>query len=179
MKIAVCGLGSGNYKKDILKKSKEIGREIAKNKCILITGGCYGYPYETSKGVMEGKGVSIAISPAKNLKGHKKYNYPIKNFTNFEFTGLGVPGRNLPLVKNSDGVIIIGGKSGTLVELAIALHDYKPIGVLKNSGGITDLIPKIVKACKKIKKQKIIYESNPKRLVNKLIKLIKTKSIVK
>ncbi len=171
MKIAVCGLGSGHYKKDILRKSYIIGREIARNKCILITGGCYGYPYEASKGVLEQRGVSIAISPAKNIEEHsKKYNYPTKNFTKFEFTGLGVPGRNLPLVKNSDGVIIIGGKSGTLVELAIALHDYKPIGVLKDSGGVTDLIPKIAEACKKVKKTKIIYESNPKKLVNKLIK---------
>lgn len=174
MKIAVCGLGSGHYKKDILKKSYEIGREIARQKCVLITGGCSGYPYEASKGTLKEKGVSVAISPAKNLEEHgKKYNYPTKNFTRFEFTGLGTPGRNLPLVKKSDAIIIIGGKSGTLVELAIALHDFKLIGVLKNSGGITDLIPKMAEACKKVRKQKIIYESDPKRLVNKLIKAVK------
>lgn len=174
MKIAVCGLGSGHYKKDILKKSYIIGREIAKNKCILITGGCYGYPYEASKGALEEKGISVAISPAKNIKEHeKKYNYPNKYFTKIEFTGLGVPGRNLPLVKNSDAVIIIGGKSGTLVELAIALHDFKPLGVLKNSGGITALIPKIAEACKKVKKTKIIYASSPNKLVKKIIKEIK------
>ncbi len=174
MKIAVCGLGSGHYKKDILRKSYEIGREIAKNKIILLTGGCYGYPYEASKGVVKEGGTSIVVSPAKNLNEHKKkYNYPIKHFTKFEFTGLGVPGRNFPLIKNSDGVIIIGGKSGTLVELSIALHEYKPISVLKNSGGITSLIPKIADICTKKKKQKIIYESNSKKLVNKLIKSIK------
>lgn len=174
MKIAVCGLGSGHYKKDILKKSKEIGREIARHKCVLITGGCYGYPYEASKGAIGENGISVAISPAKDLEEHgKKYNYPTKGFTKFEFTGLGTPGRNVPLVKNSDVVIIIGGKSGTLVELAIALHDFKPIGILKNSGGIVYLIPKITEACKKVKKTKIIYESNPKLLVKKLIKEIK------
>jgi uncharacterized protein (TIGR00725 family) len=174
MKIAVCGLGSGHYNKDILRKSYEVGREIAKNKIILLTGGCYGYPYEASKGAINEGGVSIAISPAKNLKEiKKKYNYPIKPFTKFEFTGLGVPGRNFPLIKKSDAVIIIGGKSGTLVELSIALHDYKPIGVLKGSGGITKLIPQLAEICtKRNKKQKIIYESNPKSLVNKLIKSI-------
>lgn len=176
MKIAVCGLGLGHYRKEILKKSKEIGREIARNKCVLITGGCSGYPYEASKGAIELGGESVAISPAKNIKEHeRKYNYPSKYFTRFEFTGLGVPGRNIPLVKNSDAVIIVGGKSGTLVELAIALHEFKPIGVLKGSGGITALIPKIKETCKKVKKQKIIYESNPNKLVKKLIESIKKK----
>ena len=47
------------------------------------------------------------------------------------------------------------------------------IAVLKGSGGITKLIPQLAEICtKRNKKQKIIYESNPKSLVNKLIKSI-------
>lgn len=170
MKIAVCGASLPPFDKIILKKSYEIGKEIAVNKNILRFGGCWGYPYEAAKGAFENKGKVIAISPAKSKNEHiQKYNFPIKNFSEIEYTGLGIPGRNIPLVNGSDAIIIISGQIGTLNEFTIAFRQKKIIRVLEGSGGITSLIRKIVEICKKVgEEDKIVYEKEPKRLVSKL-----------
>ena len=172
MKIAVCGASLPPFDKETLKKAYEIGKEIAVNNHVLRVGGCWGYPYEAAKGAFQSKGKVIVVSPAENKEGHiSKYNFPIDNFTEIDYTGLGVPGRNLPLVINSDAVVIISGKIGTLNEFTLAFHLKKPIGVLERSGGITNsgIIEKIAEICNKVgEKDKVIYGKEPKMLVNKL-----------
>ena len=151
MKIAVCGASLPPFDKNILKKSYEIGREIAANKHTLRFGGCWGYPYEAAKGAFENNGKIIAISPAKNKEEHiNNYKFPAKNFTEVDYTCLGIPGRNIPLVLNSDAIIIISGQIGTLNEFTIAFYHKKPIGILKGSGGITDIVEEIAKICGKV-----------------------------
>ena len=172
MKIAVCGQSLAPLNNETFKKSYEIGKEIAARKHILRFGGCWGYPYEAAKGAFENKGKVIAISPAKNKNEHiSKYKFPINNFTEINYTGLGIPGRNLTLVNDSDAVIIISGQIGTLNEFTTAFYLKKPIGVLKGSSGITNIIKKIAEICdKNDEKDKIVYEKEPKKLVDKLIK---------
>lgn len=175
MKIAVCGASLPPFDKEIVKKAYEIGKEIAINKHTLRFGGCWGYPYEAAKGAFENNGKVFAISPAKSKEEHiNKYKFPYDNFTEIEYTGLGIPGRNIPLVINSDAVIIISGQIGTLNEFTIAFHLKKPIGVLKDSGGITNsyIIKKIAEICNKVgEKDKIVYEKEPKSLIKKLNEL--------
>ena len=151
MNIAVCGASIPPFDKNILKKAYEIGKEIAANNNILRFGGCWGYPYEAAKGAFENKGKVIAVSPGKDREEHfKKYNFPTNNFTEAEYTGLGIPGRNIPLIANSDAAIIISGQIGTLNEFTLAFHQKKSIGVLEGSGGITKLIKEIAEICRKV-----------------------------
>jgi len=168
MKIAICGASLPPFDKNILKKTYEIGKEIAENNHILRFGGCWGYPYETAKGAFENKGKVIAISPGKDEGEHiTKYKFPTENISEFQFTGLGIPGRNIPLVTGSDAVIIISGQIGTLNEFTLAFHQKKIIGVLEGSGGITNIIKEIVEICKKVgEEDKVIYAKEPKELVN-------------
>ena len=170
MKIAVCGASLPPFDKETLKKAYEIGKEIAVNNHVLRVGGCWGYPYESAKGAFENKGKVIAVSPGKGKREHlEKYNFPAENMTEFEFTGLGIPGRNLPLVMDSDAAIIISGQIGTLNEFTIAFQQKKLIGILKGSGGVTNLIKKITEICNKAnEKDKIVYEKEPKILLRKL-----------
>jgi uncharacterized protein (TIGR00725 family) len=173
MKIAICGASLPPFDNAILKKAYEIGKEIAVNNHILRFGGCWGYPFEAAKGAFENKGKVIAISPAKNNEEHVyNYNFPTQKFTEIEYTGLGIPGRNLPLVIYSDATIIISGQIGTLNEFTIAFYHKKPIGILEGSGGITNIVKEIAKICDKVgEKDKIVYEKEPKVLVKKLIEL--------
>src|SRR3989344_3388626 len=177
MKIAICGQSLPPFNNEILKKAYEIGKEIAANNSVLRFGGCWGYPYEAAKGAFENKGKVIAISPGKDKREHlEKYNFPDENMTEFEFTGLGIPGRNLPLVSGSDAIIIISGQIGTLNEFTLAFHQNKPIGVLKYSGGITNsgIIEKIAEICNKVgEKDKIVYSEEPRELVKNLRGFIK------
>ena len=126
MKIAICGASLEPFDKEIVKKAYEIGKEIAINNHTLRFGGCWGYPYEAAKGAFESNGKVEAVSPAKNEADHiNRYRFPYDNFTEIEFTGLGIPGRNLPLVANSDAIIMISGQIGTLNEFTIAFHKKK------------------------------------------------------
>ena len=170
MKIAICGASLPPFDKVVLKKAYEIGKEITINKHILRFGGCWGYPYEAAKGAFENNGKVVAISPAKNKEEHiDNYKFPTQNFTEIKYTGLGIPGRNLPLVIESDAIVAISGQIGTLNEFTIAFYHKKPIGVLEGSGGITSLVKEIADICRRVgEKDKIVYEKEPKRLIKKL-----------
>ena len=76
------------------------------------------------------------------------------------------------MIKASDAVIEICGRVGTLNEFTIAFEDHKPIGILLKTGGVTDEIPNILKIAKRGKKY-IIYDTDPTRLVRRLIKIVK------
>lgn len=171
MKIAVCGSGQ-ILDGEIAEKASEIGKEIALKGHILLTGGCHGYPNEAAKAAFRNNGKVIAYSPAKDKKEHvENYGFPVGNFTEIIFTGKGIPDRNLDLVRNADAVILIDGKVGTLNEFTIAFHLGKKIGVLLNSGGISDKIKEIAEVIdKKGEKEKIIYERDVKNLADKLFK---------
>ncbi len=171
MKIAVCGSGFAEDKK-ILEKAKEIGREIAKSKNILLTGGGTGYPYAALRGAIIENGKIICYSPASNKEEHiNKYGFPFEESVEYIFTNMGIPGRNLPLVKNADAIIIIGGQIGTLNEFTIAFAYNKKIGILENSGKLIELIPAIASICDKRGESKnIIYEGNVKELIKKILK---------
>ena len=71
MKIAVCGSGVDNDP-SLIDKARIIGREIAKSGNILITGGCWGYPYAAVKGALSENGKVISYSPAKGETEHKE-----------------------------------------------------------------------------------------------------------
>jgi uncharacterized protein (TIGR00725 family) len=166
MKISVCG-SSRVKDKEVAKKAFEIGKELAKNNVLILTGAGNGYPYETAKGAFSADGKVFGVSPAKDEEEHvNKYNFPNDAFTEMEYTGLGIPGRNFPLVKEADAIIVINGQIGSLNEFTIAFHYSKVIGILKGSGGITDLLQEIAKICdKKGESKNIVYSEDPKELV--------------
>jgi len=174
MKIAVCGSGIIKDKK-IAKKAFDIGKEIAENGVLLLTGSGTGYPYEAVKGASSVNGKVFGVSPAEDEEEHiSKYSFPTEGFTKIEYTGLGVPGRNFPLVEEADAIIIISGQTGSLNEFSIAFHYNEVIGILKNSGGITGIIDKIAEICNKTnEKGNVIYSLEPKELVQLVIGRLK------
>jgi uncharacterized protein (TIGR00725 family) len=171
MKICVCGSGR-IFDKEVAKKAAAIGKEIASKGHVLLTGGCNGYPNEAAKAAFENKGEVIGYSPASDKEEHvAMYGFPTANFTELIYTGKGIPGRNEDLVKEADAVIVVDGKIGTLNEFTIAFHYEKKIGVLKHSGGISDVIPAIAeKIDKSGEKDNIVYSDRPKELVLMLVK---------
>lgn len=176
-KFKICVSGAAEFGpccKDIKTLCKELGRELAKKETILLTGATTGVPYLVAKVFKEEGGkISIGFSPACSEREHLNvYRLPIDAFDLIVYTGFDYVGRNLILTKSADGVIIICGRTGTLNEFTIAFESKTPIGVLKGSGGTADLIAEVLKRGYR-PKTRIIYEKDPKLLVNKLIKLIK------
>lgn len=170
MRVAVIG---ANYhcREEILKKSFEIGREIAKREWELLVGGCRGYPHEAAKGAFSEGGRVLAYSPGANEEEHVgKYRFPLDGFTTICYTGLGIPRRNYPLVSEADAVVMIGGQIGSLNEFTIAFHLQKRIGVLVGSGGVVELIEEISRICdKKGESRNIVYGDDPKELLDRIL----------
>jgi len=173
-KIAVSGASKLNTcAKGIEKLAEGLGREIAKSGSVLITGATTGAPYYSAKGCKEEGGISIGFSPAASLKAHQKtYRLPTDQFDVIVFTGFDYSGRNLLMTRAADAVIICCGRMGTLNEFTIAFEDKKPIGVLEGSGGTADSIRALLSRPHR-KAAKIVYDTDPKRLVQKLLETIK------
>lgn len=166
MKITICGSNDASDA-EIVKKAFEIGKELANNNVLVLTGAGNGYPYEAAKGAFSNDGKVFGVSPAQDEDDHvDEYHFPTDAFTKIEYTDLGIPGRNFPLVEEADAIIIISGQIGSLNEFTFAFHASKVIGILENSGGISSMIKEIAEICnKKGEKEKIVYSSDPKKLV--------------
>jgi len=171
--IVVSGAAQVNHCcKEIKEIAKEVGREIAKKKCILITGATTGVPYFAAQGCSEAGGFNVGFSPAVSEAAHlKTYRLPVTPFDVMIYTGADYVGRDTIMTKSADGVIIICGRMGTLHEFATAFETQKPIAVLEGTGGTADKIRKVATGPYRGVK-KIIYERDFKKIVERLIKAI-------
>ncbi|XOA42666.1 MAG: hypothetical protein ACKKMV_00795 [Candidatus Nealsonbacteria bacterium] len=163
--------------KDIENIAKEVGREIARQGCVLVTGATTGIPYLAALGFKEIDGISIGFSPATSEAAHlKTYRLPIDAFDVIVYTGADYTGRDVIMTKAADGVIVICGRMGTLHEFVTAFETQKPIGVLEGTGGTADKIRYITKGPFR-GVRRIIYDREPKKLVRRLIKQIKKEKL--
>jgi uncharacterized protein (TIGR00725 family) len=174
-KICVSGSAADNCAPGAFKKAEEVGYQIAKQGAVLLTGATIGIPSWAAKGAKKAKGMSIGLSPASTKREHlNTYRLPITNMDLIIYTGFDYSGRNLMLTRSADAVIEVCGRVGTLNEFTIAFEDKKPIGVLLGTGGTSDEIKHILKVSKRGHKD-IVFETDPTRLVKKLLLLLKQK----
>jgi hypothetical protein len=152
--------------------SEEVGKEIARQKCVLVTGATTGVPYFAAMGCKKAGGFNIGFSPATSEAAHvKTYKLPTDAFDLMVYTGADYVGRDTIMTKSADAVIIICGRMGTFHEFATAFEIQKPVGILEGSGGTADKIKSVVTGpAREVKK--IIYERDPIELVRKIIKTI-------
>jgi uncharacterized protein (TIGR00725 family) len=164
---------------DAAKKAEALGREIVKNNCVLVTGATTGIPLHAAKGAKQAGGISIGLSPAFSERDHlRRYKLPVDYQDLIIYTGFEYAGRNLLLTRASDAVIIACGRIGTLNEFTIAFEDDKPIGVLTGTGVMADMVRGIIDQAHR-GKGKIVYDSDPAKLVKKLLVLIRKESGLK
>lgn len=174
--ICVSGAAAGETVKTARGLAEELGEAIAKSGHILTTGATIGLPYFAAYGAKKAGGVSVGFSPASSLREHiRKYRLPHDVFDFINFTGLSYVGRDLYLVQSSDAVITVGGRFGSLHEFTSALEAHKPCGVLLGSGGTADLIPELMKTLDPPNGDLVIFDNDPKKLVEKIIKVLDEK----
>ena len=173
-KIVISGAAQiGHCCKGIEELSKEVGREVARQKCILVTGATTGVPYFAAQGCKEEGGFNVGFSPAISEAAHlKTYKLPLNPFDVMIYTGADYVGRNVIMTKSADGIIIICGRMGTLHEFVTAFEIQKPIAVFEGTGGTADKIRQIAVGPHR-GVRKIIYETKPEVLVEELIAAIK------
>lgn len=175
LKIGVMGGASDDSTPETIERARCLGRAIAQGGYILITGACPGLPFAAAQGANEAGGLVIGISPGLSLEEHvHKFGSPTAFHDVLVFTGSGLMGREVVNIRTSDIVVIVGGRSGTLGELAISYDEGKLIGVLSGTGGISDLVPTILEACSKDTGSRVVYDQEPERLVDQLVHLYRT-----
>jgi len=173
-KISVSGSASNNCAKGAFKKAYEVGRQIALHGSILITGATIGVPEWATRGAKSAGGMSIGLSPAVSKQAHvHTYRLPTRYMDLIIYTGFDYSGRNMLMTRSSDGVIVVCGRIGTLNEFTTAFEDRRVVGVLTKTGGVEQDIDHILKLAERGRKR-IVFDDDPKRLVEKVIKLIKT-----
>lgn len=170
IKIGVMGSAGGEMAAEILDRCKELGRAIADEGCAILTGGCPGLPHAAVVGCKEHGGLTIGVSPALSLDEHiNRYRSPTDHIDVMVYTGAGLMGREVVGIRSCDIVIIVGGRSGTLGEFAIAYDEGRPIGVLTGTGGVADHIDDFLPIIKKQTGSRITYDDNPRRLIERCV----------
>lgn len=177
-KICVSGAAeTGHCAPDALEKTKELGRQIVEHGGVLVTGATTGAPYWAAIGAKEAGGFVIGVSPASSELEHvKKYRLPVDYHDIIIHTGFGYSGRNLLLTRASDAVLVSCGRMGTLNEFTISFEDEKIIGILTGTGGMADEIDDILKKAHR-GFGKVVFDPDPKTLVEKVIALIKKEKV--
>lgn len=102
------------------------------------------------------------------------YRAPVEGFDVLIYTGSGLMGREITSIRSCDIVVIAGGRTGTLGELAIAYDEGRLIGVLTGTGGITTMVEEIIRVCRKDTGACVLYDDDPTRLVDQLIEYYRT-----
>ena len=175
LKVGVMGGAAGDMTPAHLAAAELLGRSIARAGCVLVTGACPGLPLAAARGAKAGGGTVLGISPGLSLDEHVyKYRSPAEHHDILVFTGSGLMGREVDNIRTSDVVVIVGGRSGTLGELAIAYDEGKLIGVLTGTGGISDMVRDILAACAKGTGARVVYDADPERLLDELLRVYRT-----
>ncbi|MBI5090841.1 MAG: LOG family protein [Candidatus Hydrogenedentes bacterium] len=166
IKVGVMGSAGGAMAADTIERCRELGRAIADTGCAIVTGGCPGLPHYALTGCKEHGGLTIGVSPAMSLDEHVSvFRSPTDHIDVMIYTGNGLMGREVIGVRSCDIVIIVGGRSGTLGEFAIAYDEGRPIGVLLGTGGVADHIRDFMHVIEKPTGSHVEYDDNPRRLV--------------
>ena len=174
IKICVSGAAeTGHCGVNALEKAKELGREIARQGIILVTGATTGFPFWVAMGAKEIGGVSIGFSPAASEKEHVEvYKLPVDYMDLIIYTGFGYPGRDLLLTRSVDGVICGCGRIGTVHEFTVAFEDNKTIGIYEGPWEMGNQLKEIVEKGHR-PNAKIIAGLDAKKLVEDVIALVK------
>ena len=177
--ICVSGAASGETVEASKHLAQKIGEAIAKHDHTVLTGATIGLPYHAALGAKHAGGLSIGFSPAGTYREHvNTYKLPTDAFDFINFTGMDYVGRDVHLVKSSEAVITVGGRMGSMHELATALESHKVCAILLGSGGLADFVPTILERLPVPgvnPKEDIIYDTDPAGIVRRVIEALDKK----
>jgi uncharacterized protein (TIGR00725 family) len=144
--LKICLIGAWrNYNEVAKQKAMEVGKWVAKNGHILITGACLGIPNCGAEGCKIAGGVTLGYSPANHEDHHLLENGLTHKHMDEVFymkseKALSYSERNIVNISNADIVILISGRMGAINEYTIAQDLEKPIGVIEGTGEAADVV---------------------------------------
>jgi uncharacterized protein (TIGR00725 family) len=105
-------------------RAEEVGRLLAARGATVVTGGRGEVMAAASRGAKAAGGTTVGILPTETREGLNEW------IDHVVVTGTG-HARNLAVVASGDAVIAIGGRYGTLSEIAFALTLGRRVVVLE------------------------------------------------
>lgn len=119
--------------------AEDLGRRLAQRGAVVVCGGLTGVMEAVAKGARAAGGLTIGILPGNNARDANAYiDVPLA-------TGMGEM-RNALIVRVAGAIVAIGGGSGTLSEIALALRIGTPVvGLHDNFAGLATL-PRVADA---------------------------------
>ena len=173
LKFAISGAAeTGHCGIDAYEKGLDLGRQVAKHDVVTINGATTGFPLWAVMGAKEAGGYTIGFSPANSEREHiEQFNLPVEYLDLIVYTGFGYPGRDLMLTRSSDAVLFGCGRIGTIHEFTIAFEDQQPIGILESDWETDEIIKSILESGHR-PNDRIVFDTDPKALVERVIELV-------
>lgn len=176
MSIAIGVMGSAagslaaNRKDGVTESANALALAIADRHLSLLTGATTGIVYVVGKAAHDAGALHIGISPASNSREHlEQYKLPLDACDLIIYTGFGLKGRNVVLVRSCDIVLFIAGAMGSLNEFTVAHDEGKVIGCLTGTGGVADEADYLLKKFSK-KTDAIVFQNNdPAKLIDECL----------
>lgn len=166
-KVGVMGSAEEITSAELRDKASALGKIIAARDVILLTGATTGLIYATGKAAHEAGAVHIGVSPGGDEHEHiERYGLPTDACDAIIYTGFGLKGRNVVLVRSCDVVLFISGSIGSLNEFTIAYDEGKVIGCLTRTGGVADEVKRLIATFKKETKARVFYDDDPGKLLD-------------
>src|SRR5467141_86365 len=114
IKVGVMGSASDGGQPEagetLTETAAQLARAVAKRDVILLTGATTGVVYLVGKTAHDAGVFHIGISPAINAQEHlADYKLPLDACDTIIFTGFGLKGRNVVLVRSCDIVLFVAG----------------------------------------------------------------------
>jgi uncharacterized protein (TIGR00725 family) len=179
IKIGVMGSADEAGTTTIGETALSLGQAIAARELILLSGATTGVVHFAGKAARDAGALHIGISPAENQREHvETFQLPTDACDAIVYTGFGLKGRNVVLVRSCDVVVFIAGSIGSLNEFTIAYDEGKIIGCLTGTGGVADQIKRIAKTFPKKTKARIVYDNDPARLIDACLTAVRAAGAV-
>ena len=167
IKIGVMGSAEEPSSPSLTQTAVALGEAIAARNAILLTGATTGLVYAAGKAARDAGAPHVGISPASDELEHvERYRLPTDACDAIIYTGFGLKGRNVVLVRSCDVVLFIAGSIGSLNEFTIAYDEGKIIGCLTGTGGVADEIERLVGTFPKVTKARVFYDNDPAQLLD-------------
>ena len=159
----------------LVEKAERLARVIAGEDVILLTGGTTGIVYVVGKTAHDAGSFHVGISPASNQREHMElYKLPVDACDALIYTGFGLKGRNVVLVRSCDIVLFVSGAMGSLNEFTIAHDEGKIIGCLTGTGGVADESDYLLqKFGKKSTTARVFTSDDPERLLSDCLEALR------
>ena len=146
MKKVVAVIGTSSPSTDEYEYAFELGKRLADEGYVVLTGGLGGVMEAALKGARDRGGITVGVIPTYSKSDANEFvDIPV-------LTGMG-HARNVVVAASGDVVVAVGGEYGTISEIAIALKlgkrviGYKapPVKGVENVTSVEEAVERVMR----------------------------------